>query len=414
MNMRSLLISGILLTTLSGAALADWPQFTGTNRNAVSDEKGLMRSWPQAGPAVLWTIPLGEGFGGPAISAKEVFVLDRTGSDQTATDVLRCLDLTDGKELWSYSYAAPGKTAFNGSRAVPAVTEKSVFAVGPFGHFNCLDRTTHKVLWQMNIIEPGTKLPPWAIAQSPLLYKNSVIVSTQGKSGGLAAYDQQSGRLLWQTAEVPSAPYCSPSMLTIGGVDQIVLTHGQGVSAVDPATGKVLWSYNGWKCDIPIPNVTLLPDNRLFVTGGYKAGSAMIQIAKEAEAFKANQLWKITQGSQIHQPILIGDNIYFNGNTNETKDGLICLNPADGKILWQTGTTAKVDKCGLIFADGLIYLLDGNANLNLVEPNPQAYKVISTANLLAGKQIWAPMALSDGKLVLRDQKQMKCLDIKAK
>ena len=414
MNQRNLLLGGIFLTTLCGLARADWPQYAGPNRNAVSEEKGLLRSWPESGPAVLWTLPLGEGFGGPAIRDSQVFILDRTGADKSATDVLRCLELATGKELWSYSYAAPGKTGFNGSRAVPAVTEKYVYSVGPFGHFICLDRATHKVLWETNIIEPGTKLPPWAIAQSPLLYKDTVIVSPQGKSGGLAAYDQASGKIVWQAAGVPSVPYCSPTLLTIAGVEQIILTHNKGVSAVDPATGKVLWNFNDWKCSIPIPNVTLLDDNRLFITGGYKAGSALIQLARQGDTFTPTLLWKIPQGSQIHQPIVIGGNLYFNGNTNETQDGLICLNPADGKILWQTGKPANLDRCDLIFADGLIYLVDGNGNLNLVDPNPQAYKVISKVNLLGGKEIWAPMALADGKLVLRDQKQMKCLDLKAR
>ena len=160
MNQRNLLLGGIFLTTLCGLARADWPQYAGPNRNAVSEEKGLLRSWPESGPAVLWTLPLGEGFGGPAIRDSQVFILDRTGADKSATDVLRCLELATGKELWSYSYAAPGKTGFNGSRAVPAVTEKYVYSVGPFGHFICLDRATHKVLWETNIIEPGTKLPP--------------------------------------------------------------------------------------------------------------------------------------------------------------------------------------------------------------------------------------------------------------
>jgi len=412
--MRTSILASVLLMSLPALARADWPQFAGPQRTNVSTEKGLLRSWPAEGPSVLWTLPLGEGFGGAAIRGSEVFVLDRTGLDQTATDVLRCLELTSGKELWSYSYPAPGKTGFNGSRAVPAVTEKHVFAVGPFGHFICVDRTTHQLVWEKEIKEPDAKLPPWAMAQSPLLYKNSVIVSPQGKSGGIAAYEQTTGKLLWQAAGVPSAPYCSPTLLTIGGVEQIVLVHGNGASGVDPESGKILWTYGGWKCGIPIPHATLLDGQRLLITGGYRAGTAMIQLTKDAGSFSAKELWKIPQGSQIHQPIVVGSNIYFNGNTNETQDGLVCLNATDGKICWQTGKAAKLDRGNLMLAEGLIYLLDASGTLRLVEPSAEAYKEVSSVKLLGGKDIWAPMALSDDKLVIRDQKQMKCLDIKAK
>ena len=416
MKIRTSMIAAVILTSLTGIAKADWPQFAGSDRNSMSKETGLLRSWPQAGPKVLWTFNLGEGFGGAAIRDGQVFLLDRTGatSKTTGSDVLRCMDLTGGKELWSYSYAAPGKTGFNGSRAVPAVTEKAVFAVGPFGDFNAIDRTTHKPLWTKTLMEPGFKMANWGIAQSPLIYKDLVIVSPQAKAGGLAAYDQATGELKWQAADVPSTAYCSPLLLTIGGVEQIVLTHGKGVAAVDPSTGKLLWSYGGWKCGIPIPTVTQLDDGKLFVTGGYKAGSAMIQVTANAGTFSATELWKIPQGSQIHQPILVDGALYFNGNTNDTpKEGLICLNPADGKIIWQSGPTPALDRCDLILADGMFYLQDAAGNLNLVQPNKEAFKLVSTVKLFAGKDIWAPMALTDGKLVLRDQTQMKCLDIKA-
>lgn len=143
----------------------------------------------------------------------------------------------------------------------------------------------------------------WALAQSPLLYKQSVIVSLQGKSGGLAAYDQATGKRLWQAMDVPGTAYCSPSLVTIDGVDQIILTYGTGVAAVDPANGKLLWKFAGWKGSIPIPNVTAMGDGRLFVTGGYKAGSVMIQVSRQDATFAAKELWRIPQGAQIHQPV---------------------------------------------------------------------------------------------------------------
>jgi outer membrane protein assembly factor BamB len=429
------LVVGVAMAVGSVSLAADWPQFTGPDRNAVSPETGLVKTFPAEGPKVRWTVKLGEGFGGPAIRDGQVFVLDRVGLDQEAKDVLRCLDLASGKELWTYEYAAPGKTGFNGSRAVPAVSEKYVISVGPFGQLKCLDRTTHNLVWGKSIVQGAVKTPTWAYAQNVLLYKDTAIVGTQGPVG-LTAFDQATGNVLWECKDVPSAPYSSPALAVIDGKPQVLFAHGKGVVAADPDTGKRLWAYDGWSCNIPIPSPLSLGDGRVFITGGYKAGSAMIRV----DGDKVTELWKIPQGSQIHQPIVVDGCIYFNGNTNEVQDGMVCVNPADGKILWQTKEkkpskpasgpasapapapvpaaqgsepmAPKLDKDGFILADGRLWVLDASAALDIVQPSREGFKLISSAPLLSGKQIWAPMALSNGMLVLRDQGQMKCVVVK--
>ena len=106
---------------------ADWPQYYGPSRNSTSTEKGLLRTWPNDGPKVLWTAPLGIGFGGPAVSAGKVYLLDR---DDNVGDTLRVYDLSNGKELWTFAYAGPGKVEFPGSRSTPTVDGDRVYTVG--------------------------------------------------------------------------------------------------------------------------------------------------------------------------------------------------------------------------------------------------------------------------------------------
>ena len=411
---RNTIVSLIALGLTSSTLAADWPQYAGPDRNNVSSETGLLKAFPAEGPKVLWTIETGPGFGGAAIRDNQVIFLDRTGEKNAEKDIVRCLNLASGDELWSYSYDAPGDYDFPGSRGVPAVTQSHVFSIGTHGHFLCIDRSTQKVLWQTNALGEGGKPGPWGIAVSPLIYKDAVIINIQAKAGGLASYDQATGNLLWQAPEVSSIPYCSPSLVTIGDSQQVIQFVEKGVFAVSPDTGKVLWSYTGWKCDAPIPNVTPLGDGKLFLTGGYKAGSALIQVIPSATGFEVKELWKIPHGSQIHQPLFVDGCIYLNGTTNSTpKAGLMCIDPADGKLLWSTGAEMSPHRGALLLAEGLIYYIDGAGNLRLIQPNREAYTEISSAKLLAGRDIWAPMALSNGKLVLRDQKQMKCLDLQA-
>ena len=145
MKTKAKLITMILALLIAGCAFsADWPQYYGPSRNGTSTEKGILRTWPTEGPKVLWTAPLGIGFGGPAVSAGKVYLLDR---DDKVGDTLRVYDLSSGKELWSFAYAAPGKVEFPGSRSVPTVDGDRVYTAGLRGDLYCISTTTQKPIW---------------------------------------------------------------------------------------------------------------------------------------------------------------------------------------------------------------------------------------------------------------------------
>ena len=405
----------ILLTVAGSVTLvagADWPQFMGPNGDGTSAEKGLLRAWPADGPKALWTFAMGPGYGGAAIRDGKVYVLDRVDKKK---DVLRCLDLGSGKEEWTFSYDAPGEVNHEGSRSTPAVTENYVYTVGPFGHFHCLDRATHQVVWKKNLVtDYGTKPPRWAVGQSPLLYENLVVVAPQADQVGVVAFDQATGAEKWRSGEIGAMGYCSPMKTTIDQVDQIVVFTPIGVAAVRASDGKLLWKY-AHACKIPIPNVTALGGGRLFVTGAYLAGSAIIQVSQEGGKWTVNELASINQmGGHCHPALLWQDHLYLLCNINERSDGMVCFD-LEGKVVWQTRKDPNLDKGGSILtADGLIYVMDGRTGeLYIVEPSPQGFKSLGKATLLGGKEIWGPLALSEGKLVIRDQSQMKCVDLHA-
>ncbi len=405
----------ILLTVAGSVTLvagADWPQFMGPNGDGTSAEKGLLRAWPADGPKALWTFAMGPGYGGAAIRDGKVYVLDRVDKKK---DVLRCLDLGSGKEEWTFSYDAPGEVNHEGSRSTPAVTENYVYTVGPFGHFHCLDRATHQVVWKKNLVtDYGTKPPRWAVGQSPLLYENLVVVAPQADLVGVVAFDQATGAEKWRSGEIGAMGYCSPMKITIDQVDQIVVFTPIGVAAVRASDGKLLWKY-AHACKIPIPNVTALGGGRLFVTGAYLAGSAIIQVSQDGDKWTVKELASINQmGGHCHPALLWQDHLYLLCNINERSDGMVCLD-LEGKVVWQTRKDPNLDKGGSILtADGLIYVMDGRTGeLYIVEPSPQGFKSLGKATLLGGKEIWGPLALADGKLVIRDQSQMKCVALHA-
>jgi hypothetical protein len=218
--------------------------------------------------------------------------------------------------------------------------------------------------------------------------------------------------------------YTTPVIVKLDGVDQVVMAGSCNPSGPEKGTvagislenGSLLWTYGGWQNPIPIPFPTPLPDNRLFITGGYNAGSAMLQITRQDGKFTVKELFKTDVcGSQIQQPLPIGDFLYVNSNSNEREDGMMCLS-LDGQVKWKTHGTEGAPMFGLgplMLADGLILNLDGDKGvLHLIEPSPDGYKELAQAKFLDGKEIWSPMALAEGKLLIRSQTEMKCLDIK--
>lgn len=396
----------------------DWPQYLGPDRDGRSKADGLARAWPEGGPEVLWTVKLGEGYAGPCVSAGEVFVLDRVGGDDDTKDVLRCFGLEDGKERWVFAYDAPGKYSYPGSRTTPAADAERVYILGPLGDVHAIDRATHKAVWKKNLFEDyGAQKLLWAVSQSPLLYKDTVIVAPQ-KRCGIVAYDCATGDTVWETPALGGMSYASPMLMTIDGVDQVVIISGKGtVTSADASTGKVLWTYSGWKCSVPITSPVAIGDGRVFLTGGYRAGSAMLRVEKDGDAFKVMELFKTNEvGAQMHLPLLRDGHMYVSSNANSRHDGLTCMD-FDGNIKWKTGRSPNFGRGSLLLAGDLIYLMDGDsAELYLIEATPEKYTELARAKLLGGKckQSWAPLALADGKLLIRNQSEMKCLDVRAR
>ena len=159
----------VLLACTANIDAQDWPQYLGEFRNSTSSQQGILRTWPEEGPEVLWAVDVGIGFGGPIVKDGKVYLLDR---DDEYGDKLRCFDLNSGKELWKFEYEAPGSISFPGSRSVPALDGNFVYTCGPYGDLYCVDINTQKPVWNKNLWTDfgGDQIPRWAIAQCPLVY----------------------------------------------------------------------------------------------------------------------------------------------------------------------------------------------------------------------------------------------------
>jgi len=423
-KVRTALVAVFVTSSLVFAFAADWPGYLGPRRDGTSTEMGLLRTWPAEGPEVLWTVPVGIGYGGPAISEGRVYLLDR---DDEVGDKLRCFDLATGEELWSFAYDAPGKVDHPGSRTTPSVDSHRVYTFGVYGDLYSIDTDTHAPVWHHNVWKDfgGGRLPQWGLTQNPLIHGDLVIVAPQTPQTTVVAYDKLTGDLKWKSPVLSGDPgYVSPSIVTVGGEDHLVMitaSRGRGRSAsggsvagLDPLSGRVLWTYDNWQCIIPVPHAVDAGEGRVLITGGYRAGAAMIQIRKAADGtYGVTELFKNPDfGAHTQPPILYQDHFYVPYTINERSDGLVCMT-MDGQVKWSTDDEPPFNKGGAVLADGLLLIVDGNRKLYLVEPDPSGFKPLASAELLERGENWAPIALSDGKLLIRDQKELKCLLVAA-
>jgi outer membrane protein assembly factor BamB len=256
-----------------------------------------------------------------------------------------------------------------------------------------------------------------------LIFGDLLIVAPQTSQAGVVAYDKLTGALRWRSPALSGLPgYVSPSIVKVAGEDHLVMitaSVGRGrtardgsVNGLDPRTGKVLWRYGGWQCVIPVPQAVDAGQGRLLITGAYGAGTAMIKVEKKADGrYAATEVFKNPDfGAHTQPPVLHGDHFYSQYTINERADGLVAMS-MDGQVKWKTDQQPPFVRGGMILADGLLLTTDGNTKLYLLEPTPSGFKPLAAAEILEAGDNWAPLALVDGKLLVRGQKQLKVFQV---
>jgi outer membrane protein assembly factor BamB len=414
-NKRLCIASAALLLMSSAATgAADWPQFRGPARDGKSAETGLLRAWPDGGPEVLWSTDVGQGYAAAAIHGGKVYFNDY---DETTHEFLvRCLTLDEGKELWRFKEARRIRPNHGITRSVPATDGKVVFSIDPKAVLHALDAETGEEIWRKNFVQDyGSKIPPWYNGQNPLIEADRVVVAPAGTSALMVALDKQTGKEIWATPNPEGwlLSHASPMPATLGGVDQFLFSVLQGTVGIDAADGKLLWHFP-FKFNLSVsPSPLVIDDERVYVTAAYDSGGAMFRVRRDGETFSTEQLFAHAAdewNSEIQTPILFDDHMFAVG---KKKRGLFTCVALDGKPVWDSEGYAYFGLGSFILADGMFFILEGKTGmLRMLEASTEGYKELASAQILGGHDVWAPLALSDGKLVIRDFSRMVCLRVK--
>ncbi len=392
-----------------------WPQFRGPKRDGMtaSSEK-LSRDWKASPPRELWGMDLGEGYAGAAISAGRVFIFDYDRDAKQSA--LRCLSLADGKEIWRYAYPLTIKRNHGMTRTVPAVTDKLVIALDSKCNVFALDVATGELKWTASLVrEFGAAVPEWYAGQCPLVDAERLILAPGGKNALLVALDLANGKPIWQTPNSHDWKMTHSSIMPLefGARRQFVYCASKGVVGVDATDGKLLWETTDWKISIAtVPTPLPMPEGKIFLTGGYGAGSMMLQLENKDGKLTPETLFKLPPevfGATQHTPILRDGFLY-----GARADGRFVCVGLDGKVVWASSPTDTFGLGSFLIAGDLIYAVNDSGKLRLFEASAAKFNLLGEIQPLTNRESWAPMALAGNRLLLRDLTRLVCLDVSSK
>ena len=253
------------------------------------------------------------------------------------------------------------------------------------------------------------RLGPATHSESPLVIGEQLLCTPGGAAGSVIALNKKTGALLWRSTELTdAAAYSSLIIAKIAGTPQVIVFTGAHVAGLAPATGKVLWSVprDGRTAVAPTP---VCKDDCVFVTSGYGAGCNLFKITRTGEVFKADAVYANKEMVNHHGGVvMVGTNVY---GFSDGK-GWVCLDFKTGQGIWES---KKLGKGTLLAAADHLYLRSETGGmLVLLTATPSGWQEtgrFSQPNL-SGKNTWAHLVISGGKLFVRDQDVLICYNIK--
>jgi outer membrane protein assembly factor BamB len=388
------------------AAPGDWTTFRGPDRDGVIRGVTLRADWAKAPPRLLWRQRVGPAWSSVIVVGDHLFTQEQRGEQEAVV----CYEAATGKELWAHEDAARFWEAVSGAgpRATPTFADGRIVTLGATGILNCLDAGTGRRCWSHDLAaEVGAKAPMWGLSGSPLVVDGLVIVFAGGGERTLLAYRLDSGEPAWAAAAGPDS-YSSPQVLTIAGQRQCLLLSEAGLTAVDPATGAVLWQHGLAMPGAPrVVQAHQVGETRLVVGTLAGPGVSMIDVTRDGSAWRVTDVWATTQ-LRPEFP----DFVVYKGHAYGFDNGIFCcINMADGRRSWKEGRYGRGQV--MLLADaGLLLVLSEKGEAILLPANPDRHEERGRFPALDGKT-WNHPVVAHGRLYVRNAEEMACYDLGA-
>ena len=372
---------------------AFWPGFRGINRDGIIHDLQIGADWSASPPVELWRHPIGPGCSSFAVRGEMIYTQEQRGEEE----LVSCYHLLTGEPLWKHGDKARFWDSHVGAgpRATPTLSDSCLYTLGATGILNALDVMNGNVLWSRNRADdtdPANR--EWGYTASPLLVNDVVVIALSGK---LMAYDRAGGDLQWIGPDGGSG-YSSPHVVSIDGVQQILLMSEVGITSVLPSDGTLLWKHEWLESD-KIMQPAQIEDGDLLISAGLRKGMRRIGVNHSPDGWSTLERWTSIRMRPNFNDFIIHKGYIFGFDG----PNLACMDIEDGKRKWRGDRyTGQL----LLLADqDLLLVWSEEGQVAMVEARPDKFTELGRFQAVEGKA-WSHPAMADNILLLRNDREM--------
>lgn len=404
-----------LLAPVSALAL-DWPQFRGPNGDGTTTER-IRTNWPTTPPRLLWKTAVTDGFSSVAVSQGKVLTLVRRSVNGQPQEVCIALNADTGRELWARAlggaqYDSGGGTG-DGPRSTPAIRGDRVYVFTALMVLACLDLNDGRVIWSKDLLDLyGGRNIAWQNSASPLVENERVIVNCDARNRTLLALNAADGSKAWQSATEDRMTHATPVPTTLFGTRQVIFYAQSGLVSVNPTNGTVLWrqsaTYNGTSAAASVA----IADNLVYASADYGTGARVVRVNKSGATFSATQIVRKSNDLENHWSTPVHHGGYVFGCYGKYSDAgpdapLECYRLDTLDFMWSEPGFGHAG--GLIAQDTLMMLTE-RGQLVLIEPAASVYTELGRFQAVSGK-CWNVPAVSGGRIYVRSVRELAAYDV---
>jgi outer membrane protein assembly factor BamB len=432
--MKNFLMIALLLVTCGGRAQAeDWPQWMGPTRDNRWVAKNILERFPAGGPKIVWRAKVAGGYAGPAVVGNRVYVTDFVSNGNakvdnfdraalTGKERVLCLDASTGGEVWRHEYSVNYKISYPaGPRCTPVVDSGNVYTLGAEGMLICFDAESGKVVWQKDLPqEYKTKAALWGYAAHPLIDGPRLICVVGGEGTHTVAFDKSTGAELWRAGTAVEQGYSPPTIIKAAGMRQLILANPQAINAVEPETGKLLWTAPYEATNGSLIMSPIVVGDYLFI-GGYSNHNLLLKLNQEkpgATVVSKDKAKRFVSPVNV-QPFADGEIIYG----MDQKGDLVAFQLPDGEHLWTStdllGSRSQGSETAfLVKHEDRFFSFNEKGELVIAKLSPEGVeildraKVIEPSNNAFGRDVvWCAPAFAGTRMYVRNDNECICVEL---
>lgn len=407
----------VLVIAVASVCAGDWPEFHGPNRDNVSTDKGLLKSWPEGGPLRIWEAAgIGEGYSTVSIVGERIYTAGAIDGDCVITSLDK-----NGKEVWARKNGPAWGKSYPGTRSTPTIAGGLLYHLSGNGNLICLKADSGDVVWAVDIMrEYGGRSITWGLAESPLVVGDKVICTPGGEDVSMVALNRKTGEVIWKCKGKGDKPgYASPILIEYQGLSQIVTPMSEAIVGVRASDGKLLWRHPHKVYTDQNITTPLFDDGFLIISGCVGKGTTCLRLRVSGDECSVGEHWhNATLDNKQGGIILLDGRLYGYAPSQNRSHPWVCVDFKSGDTIFQGSpvqSSYKWKNGCLTCADGMLYLYSDDGKMALTRPMPDGFEVTGRLQIKnwGPNATWAHPVVHGGRLYVRYGNRLGAYDVTA-